>query len=39
MEADIASLILAPANSPLQYPITGFTIPPLKKSIVPGTGF
>lgn len=36
MEADIASLILAPANSPLQYPITGFTISPLKKSIVPG---
>ncbi|XP_051744743.1 beta-1,4 N-acetylgalactosaminyltransferase 1-like isoform X2 [Ctenopharyngodon idella] len=36
MGTNLNSLILAPANSPLQYPITGFTIPPMKKSVIPG---
>ncbi|XP_051995986.1 beta-1,4 N-acetylgalactosaminyltransferase 2-like [Xyrauchen texanus] len=30
------SLIVAPANSPLQYPTTGFTVSPLTKSVIPG---
>ncbi|KAJ8344618.1 hypothetical protein SKAU_G00288110 [Synaphobranchus kaupii] len=29
-------LLLAPPNSPLQYPIQGFIVSPLKKSIIPG---
>ncbi|XP_052408813.1 beta-1,4 N-acetylgalactosaminyltransferase 1 isoform X1 [Carassius gibelio] len=29
-------IIIAPANSPLQYPITGFRVAPLKKSLIPG---
>ncbi|XP_050959575.1 beta-1,4 N-acetylgalactosaminyltransferase 1 [Labeo rohita] len=31
-----ADIIIAPGNSPLQYPITGFKVAPLKKSIIPG---
>ncbi|XP_016124464.1 beta-1,4 N-acetylgalactosaminyltransferase 1-like [Sinocyclocheilus grahami] len=31
-----ADIIIAPANSPLQYPITGFKVAPLKKSMIPG---
>ncbi|XP_028834220.1 beta-1,4 N-acetylgalactosaminyltransferase 1-like isoform X2 [Denticeps clupeoides] len=31
-------LLLAPANSPLQYPIQGFTVAPLKKTPIPGLG-
>ncbi|XP_076852976.1 beta-1,4 N-acetylgalactosaminyltransferase 2-like [Brachyhypopomus gauderio] len=29
-------IILAPANSPLQYPIHGLTVTPMKKSLIPG---
>ncbi|XP_061079358.1 beta-1,4 N-acetylgalactosaminyltransferase 2-like [Conger conger] len=29
-------LLLAPPNSPLQYPIQGFIVSPLKKGIIPG---
>ncbi|KTF70893.1 hypothetical protein cypCar_00045947, partial [Cyprinus carpio] len=29
-------LIIAPATSPLQYPITGFTVSPMQKSLIPG---
>ncbi|XP_073688883.1 beta-1,4 N-acetylgalactosaminyltransferase 2-like [Garra rufa] len=29
-------IIIAPVNCPLQYPITGFKVAPLKKSIIPG---
>ncbi|XP_061081348.1 beta-1,4 N-acetylgalactosaminyltransferase 2-like [Conger conger] len=28
--------LLAPPNSPLQYPIQGFVVSPLKKSVIPG---
>ncbi|XP_059376087.1 beta-1,4 N-acetylgalactosaminyltransferase 1-like [Carassius carassius] len=31
-----ADIIIAPANSPLQYPITGFRVAPLKTSLIPG---
>ncbi|XP_021327090.2 beta-1,4 N-acetylgalactosaminyltransferase 1 isoform X1 [Danio rerio] len=31
-----ADILIAPANSPLQYPITGFRVVPLKKSMIPG---
>ncbi|KAG5831944.1 hypothetical protein ANANG_G00285860 [Anguilla anguilla] len=31
-------LLLAPANSPLQYPIQGFIVSPLQKSLIPGLG-
>ncbi|XP_051571426.1 beta-1,4 N-acetylgalactosaminyltransferase 2-like [Myxocyprinus asiaticus] len=30
------SLIVVPSNSPLQYPVTGFTVSPLTKSVIPG---
>uniref|UniRef100_A0A8C2C4S3 Beta-1,4-N-acetyl-galactosaminyl transferase 2, tandem duplicate 1 n=1 Tax=Cyprinus carpio TaxID=7962 RepID=A0A8C2C4S3_CYPCA len=33
-----ADIIIAPANSPLQYPMTGFRVSPLKKSLIPGRG-
>ncbi|XP_050959525.1 beta-1,4 N-acetylgalactosaminyltransferase 1 isoform X2 [Labeo rohita] len=36
MGANLDKFIIAPANSPLQYPITGFTVSPLKKSVIPG---
>ncbi|XP_052374588.1 beta-1,4 N-acetylgalactosaminyltransferase 1-like [Oncorhynchus keta] len=29
-------LIFAPSNSPLQYPIQGFTVVPLRKTLIPG---
>ncbi|XP_030649686.1 beta-1,4 N-acetylgalactosaminyltransferase 2-like, partial [Chanos chanos] len=29
-------LLVAPSNSPLQYPIHGFTVEPLTKSLIPG---
>ncbi|XP_058626558.1 beta-1,4 N-acetylgalactosaminyltransferase 1-like, partial [Onychostoma macrolepis] len=29
-------IIIAPANSPLQYPMTSFKVAPLKKSLIPG---
>ncbi|XP_039521993.1 beta-1,4 N-acetylgalactosaminyltransferase 2-like [Pimephales promelas] len=29
-------LILAPANTPLQYPIRGFRVSPMKKTLIPG---
>ncbi|KAK9952057.1 hypothetical protein ABG768_017917 [Culter alburnus] len=29
-------LILAPANTPLQYPIRGFRVTPMKKTLIPG---
>ncbi|KAL2096908.1 hypothetical protein ACEWY4_006115 [Coilia grayii] len=31
-------LLVAPANSPLQYPIQGFTVVPLKGTPIPGLG-
>ncbi|XP_051573545.1 beta-1,4 N-acetylgalactosaminyltransferase 1-like, partial [Myxocyprinus asiaticus] len=31
-----SEILLAPANSPLQYPFRGFTVAPLKKSVIPG---
>ncbi|KAF4116342.1 hypothetical protein G5714_003831 [Onychostoma macrolepis] len=36
MGANLNRLIIAPANSPLQYPITGFTVSPMQKSLIPG---
>uniref|UniRef100_A0A3B3ZDV2 Glycosyltransferase 2-like domain-containing protein n=1 Tax=Periophthalmus magnuspinnatus TaxID=409849 RepID=A0A3B3ZDV2_9GOBI len=30
-------MLLAPPNSPLQYPIQGFTVPPLRRCPIPGT--
>ncbi|KAJ0058015.1 hypothetical protein NL108_007237 [Boleophthalmus pectinirostris] len=33
---ELSRLLLAPPNSPLQYPIQGFTVPPLKSSPIPG---
>ncbi|XP_056309347.1 beta-1,4 N-acetylgalactosaminyltransferase 1 isoform X2 [Danio aesculapii] len=35
MKTDV-DILIAPANSPLQYPITGFRVVPLKKSMIPG---
>ncbi|KAL1277819.1 hypothetical protein QQF64_024492 [Cirrhinus molitorella] len=35
MGANLDRLLIAPANSPIQYPMTGFTVSPLKKSIIP----
>eukprot|EP00063_Salmo_salar_P085207 XP_014060042.1 PREDICTED: beta-1,4 N-acetylgalactosaminyltransferase 1-like isoform X3 [Salmo salar] len=29
-------LVFAPSNSPLQYPIQGFTVVPLQKTLIPG---
>nr|XP_055050504.1 beta-1,4 N-acetylgalactosaminyltransferase 2-like isoform X7 [Misgurnus anguillicaudatus] len=29
-------ILIAPANSPLQYPIRGFNVAPLQKSLIPG---
>ncbi|KAK7940155.1 hypothetical protein WMY93_003481 [Mugilogobius chulae] len=34
--SELRKLLLAPPNSPLQYPIQGFTVPPLKSSLIPG---
>ncbi|KAJ8253513.1 hypothetical protein COCON_G00201250 [Conger conger] len=31
-------LLFAPSNSPLQYPIQGFIVIPLQKSLIPGLG-
>ncbi|XP_077068232.1 beta-1,4 N-acetylgalactosaminyltransferase 1-like [Siphateles boraxobius] len=36
MGTKMDSLILAQANSPLQYPIQGFEVPPLTKRVIPG---
>ncbi|XP_020796283.2 beta-1,4 N-acetylgalactosaminyltransferase 2-like [Boleophthalmus pectinirostris] len=33
---ELSKLLLAPANSPLQYPIQGVTVPPLKERLIPG---
>uniref|UniRef100_A0A673YDI3 Beta-1,4 N-acetylgalactosaminyltransferase 1-like n=1 Tax=Salmo trutta TaxID=8032 RepID=A0A673YDI3_SALTR len=30
-------LVFAPSNSPLQYPIQGFTVVPLQKTLIPGS--
>ncbi|XP_073670214.1 beta-1,4 N-acetylgalactosaminyltransferase 1-like [Paramisgurnus dabryanus] len=35
-QADMEPLVLAASNSPLQYPIHGFILAPLQKSIIPG---
>lgn len=32
-------LILAPSNSPLQYPLHGFKVAPLQQSTIPGKMF
>ncbi|XP_064170338.1 beta-1,4 N-acetylgalactosaminyltransferase 2-like [Anguilla rostrata] len=37
-ESILNQLLLAPPNSPLQYPIQGFIVSPLKKGIIPGLG-
>ncbi|XP_065108640.1 beta-1,4 N-acetylgalactosaminyltransferase 2-like [Paramisgurnus dabryanus] len=29
-------ILIAPANSPLQYPVRGFSVAPLQKSLIPG---
>ncbi|XP_030649797.1 beta-1,4 N-acetylgalactosaminyltransferase 2-like, partial [Chanos chanos] len=34
--ANLDVLLIAPSNSPLQYPIHGFTVEPLTKSLIPG---
>ncbi|XP_073689581.1 beta-1,4 N-acetylgalactosaminyltransferase 1-like [Garra rufa] len=36
MGTKMESLILAQANSPLQYPIQGFIVAPLTKTVIPG---
>ncbi|KAG1967385.1 beta-1,4 N-acetylgalactosaminyltransferase 1-like isoform X1 [Pimephales promelas] len=36
MGTKMDSLILAQANSPLQYPTQGFEVPPLTKRVIPG---
>lgn len=36
MGTKMESLILAQPNSPLQYPIQGFVVEPLAKSVIPG---
>ncbi|XP_050959539.1 beta-1,4 N-acetylgalactosaminyltransferase 2 [Labeo rohita] len=36
MGTKMESLILAQSNSPLQYPIQGFVVEPLTKSVIPG---
>nr|XP_055050488.1 beta-1,4 N-acetylgalactosaminyltransferase 1-like isoform X1 [Misgurnus anguillicaudatus]XP_055050489.1 beta-1,4 N-acetylgalactosaminyltransferase 1-like isoform X1 [Misgurnus anguillicaudatus]XP_055050490.1 beta-1,4 N-acetylgalactosaminyltransferase 1-like isoform X1 [Misgurnus anguillicaudatus] len=35
-QADVEPFVLAASNSPLQYPIHGFILAPLQKSIIPG---
>ncbi|KAJ0001559.1 hypothetical protein NQD34_006579, partial [Periophthalmus magnuspinnatus] len=35
--SELSKLLLAPPNSPLQYPIQGFTVPPLRRCPIPGT--
>uniref|UniRef100_A0A3B3ZDF2 Glycosyltransferase 2-like domain-containing protein n=1 Tax=Periophthalmus magnuspinnatus TaxID=409849 RepID=A0A3B3ZDF2_9GOBI len=34
-----SKLLLAPPNSPLQYPIQGFTVPPLRRCPIPSFSF
>uniref|UniRef100_A0A8C1TWB6 Beta-1,4-N-acetyl-galactosaminyl transferase 2, tandem duplicate 2 n=1 Tax=Cyprinus carpio TaxID=7962 RepID=A0A8C1TWB6_CYPCA len=34
--ANLDRFIIASDNSPLQYPITGFTVSPMQKSLIPG---
>ncbi|XP_055079525.1 beta-1,4 N-acetylgalactosaminyltransferase 2-like isoform X2 [Periophthalmus magnuspinnatus] len=34
--SELSKLLLAPPNSPLQYPIQGFTVPPLRRCPIPG---
>ncbi|XP_043087014.1 beta-1,4 N-acetylgalactosaminyltransferase 1-like [Puntigrus tetrazona] len=36
MGDNMDKLLIAPANSPLQYPITGFVVSPMEKSLIPG---
>ncbi|XP_051744744.1 beta-1,4 N-acetylgalactosaminyltransferase 1-like isoform X1 [Ctenopharyngodon idella] len=36
MGTNMDSIILAQANSPLQYPTQGFVVPPLTKRLIPG---
>ncbi|KAL0992415.1 hypothetical protein UPYG_G00093020 [Umbra pygmaea] len=36
MNSILNTLIMAPPNSPLQYPIQGFTVVPLQKTPIPG---
>ncbi|XP_066497765.1 beta-1,4 N-acetylgalactosaminyltransferase 2-like [Hoplias malabaricus] len=36
MTSDLNKIVLAQPNSPLQYPIHGFTVIPLRKSLIPG---
>ncbi|XP_051573538.1 beta-1,4 N-acetylgalactosaminyltransferase 1-like [Myxocyprinus asiaticus] len=36
MKTNLDTLILAPSNSPLQYPIQGVIVEPLTKSVIPG---
>ncbi|XP_072299970.1 beta-1,4 N-acetylgalactosaminyltransferase 2-like [Eucyclogobius newberryi] len=33
---ELSTLLVAPPNSPLQYPIQGFTVLPLRSTLVPG---
>ncbi|XP_030649103.1 beta-1,4 N-acetylgalactosaminyltransferase 2-like [Chanos chanos] len=35
-KASLDVLLIAPSNSPLQYPVHGFTVEPLKKTPIPG---
>ncbi|XP_030649109.1 beta-1,4 N-acetylgalactosaminyltransferase 2-like [Chanos chanos] len=36
MNANLDVVLIAPSNSPLQYPSHGFTVEPLTKSLIPG---
>ncbi|KAK1799430.1 hypothetical protein P4O66_007657 [Electrophorus voltai] len=36
VNTNIVNIILAQPNSPLQYPIHGLTVTPMKKSVIPG---
>lgn len=36
-QSELTNLLLAKPNSPLQYPIQGVTVRPLKSSLIPGT--
>ncbi|XP_051987196.1 beta-1,4 N-acetylgalactosaminyltransferase 1-like [Xyrauchen texanus] len=36
MKTNLDTLILAPSNSPFQYPIQGVKVEPLQKSVIPG---
>ncbi|CAL8302815.1 unnamed protein product [Merluccius merluccius] len=34
--SSLNTLLFAPSNSPLQYPIQGFTVPPMATTLIPG---